>query len=587
MVSEARNVEFNALPEFTRQRFVAATRQAAEPKPLYINETPTADGAAKGIFAAIAGVVTLGFLLVSGFGESTNEDLAFLWIAGGVALVVGLLVAARAKLLRKRVPFVEGTYLFPLDLVIARAEQLTIIPLAGLSNVHAYKRQDGGVELRLLFAAGNTPTLLVENQQRAERLVAQLHAERARFAAAAAVTGDMSLFARQDSFYEARTSGEWDVICAAKGVAPSGSPSVGRVPFWARRLELIGGTVGFLLGFSVSIARNMASDDMMFERAEREMTVASLNKYLGNGGTSHADEVRKVLLPRAELTEVKSKNSVSALREYRERYPDGPHDEEAREAIHALFVAAIEKFEAQAKGKNPQLLEHMRAMFAWLEIHDSPPVEIRFRAPDAEALREVDTKLVAIAQEVGLAEIVAISPSFTPEMSAQREGWIHLQLGQGFADVVPSDILELVPGEPLPFELDIAELRPTRATIAVSYIIGASGSIYTGEAKTRGYVGIIVGFVVTMLVPETEGHEAPPPLSFMLVVEPPAEFTVHSQGTEITDYEIYNVMARKAFEKLDAELRGAFFAAGDGEGLELISGKIPELTLEPEAAPEP
>jgi hypothetical protein len=51
----------------------------------------------------------------------------------------------------------------------------------------------------------------------------------------------------------------------------------------------------------------------------------------------------------------------------------------------------------------------------------------------------------------------------------------------------------------------------------------------------------------------------------------------------ITAGQIYDVMAREAFEKLDAKLRGALFA---GEGLELIRGEVPELTLQPEVPPE-
>ncbi|PRQ03905.1 hypothetical protein [Enhygromyxa salina] len=51
-MSDKRTLEFNALPEQCRRRFVASINQTGEPKPLYFNEAPTAAGGLRGMLFA-------------------------------------------------------------------------------------------------------------------------------------------------------------------------------------------------------------------------------------------------------------------------------------------------------------------------------------------------------------------------------------------------------------------------------------------------------------------------------------------------------------------------------------------------------
>src|SRR5690606_28893053 len=119
--------------------------------------------------------------------------------------------------------------------------------------------------------------------------------------------------------------------------------------------------------------------------------------------------------------------------------------------------------------------------------------------------------------------IAPVAPHFTPERSTMRESNITRVLSQGFAPIFPSDVMQLEhAGRITDAERDAPLTQPA---FDVSYAIRPSGSVYTSDTSTRGFVGIHVDFHIQMRIPddaETWGVDTS--------VEPPEHFTVTSFG---------------------------------------------------------
>ena len=86
----------------------------------------------------------------------------------------------------------------------------------------------------------------------------------------------------------------------------------------------------------------------------------------------------------------------------------------------------------------------MGHLLDWLEANDSPPVQVRFLAPSAEALATIDENLEVLAQlESVTGGIAPVAPHFTAEQSSVREHHITEVLQRGFMPVFPSDVMQL------------------------------------------------------------------------------------------------------------------------------------------------
>ncbi|MCA9684763.1 MAG: hypothetical protein KC457_21440, partial [Myxococcales bacterium] len=585
-MSQKRVIDFNALPKPTRERFVASCKGEGKPRFLHEDTSSPTASAIGGIIVLVLGLGMLYSVANAAFGYKVDEP-GYLVLYGfaGFCLMGGLLATVRALLTGKALPYKNGTYLFPLDLVTTDGKELTLQPLAGLSHVNGVHQYQNGTymhtDLTLAFKDGTVTVLKIHGPVQAEQVLQGMRTSQVQ-AAEAVDAGNYGIFADLDPFYEARTGGQWEEICGqVNAKTPTDSPRAGSTPGILKRAWGLGLILGLVLGGGVWQLRNIASDDAMFERVKDSTDKWELEDYLWSGGTRHEAEVRDVLIPRAEFEEAKAQGSVTALREFIETHPGSVHEPDARVAIHELFTKALRDFEEQAKGgNNEQVFPLMQSLFAWLEANDSPPLEVRFRPPDPSLLEDVDKLVTTLPKdETGGLPLAPISPSFTDERSLARESWIATELENGFRRVIPADILDLDMGERLPADLDLSENRPARPTIAVTYSVDASGSIYANETNTQGYVGIQVYFIVSMLVPGLEGGEAPQPLTFILDVQPPSEFSVETGGIAIepSDYLVYDVMAKKAFENLAGSLGSALFATGEAGSLQIISGEIPEL----------
>ncbi|EDM74088.1 hypothetical protein PPSIR1_16150 [Plesiocystis pacifica SIR-1] len=583
-MSQIRVVEFNALPKATRERFVASASGQAEPGPVF-EDTNSPGWGAVGWFIVLAmGAGTLYGVSTASFGEGVDgPGFIALYAIGAVLVLGGFLAMIRSIVTAKNMPYKLGTYLFPVDIVTAEDDVLSIQPLSEVSHVNVIHNHENGAyqnsTLRLVFSSGLQQELTIFGQTEAQNVAHQMHQWRVR-AAQIVESGDYGQFAALDPFFEAR-AGDWDMICATKNAKVSdGGPAAKASPALLQKAWLIGLIVGALLGGGSWYLRNTMSDDAMFEAVKDTNDTYLLNDYVYAGCTRHLDEVQNVLIPKAEFEEAKAEGSVTALRQFIETHPGSVHEPDARAAIHELFAKALADFQATASDANPNILTTVTAMLNWLEAADSPPVAVRFRAPDPSILHDVDEVVKSMTlEETGGLPIAAISPSFDDQRTRVRESYIVNELEAGFLRVIPADILDLELGERIPEDLDLEANRPDAPTIAVAYTVDASGSIYANELNTQGYVGIEIYFIVSMLIPGTDGAEPPPTLTFVLDVEPPSEFSVSTDGIALTpsDFLVYDVMAKKAFENLSTSLKGAFFSTGDASSLQIVTGEIPEL----------
>ena len=295
--------------------------------------------------------------------------------------------------------------------------------------------------------------------------------------------------------------------------------------------------------------------------------------YLRGGGR-HVEEVENELLPEAAFAEAQAAGTVAALRDFVQQHPNSTRLEEARVAIHRRFGQVREDFTNQAATSDPRMPVFMGHLLDWLEAHDSPPVEVRFIAPSGEALSVIDQNLDLFSEVQGVTGGIApVAPHFTPERSAGRETHITQVLQRGFAPIFPEDVMQLShAGRIDPALQDNAVSRPT---FDVTYTIRPSGTVYTSDTSTRGFVGIQVEFHIQMRIPdsgETWGLDT--------VVEPPEHFVVStydrlgldpSGNGDYQDGIVYSVMGNRAFDNLGNQLALSFFRPESGAYREALA----------------
>lgn len=577
------SVHFNALPEKVRQRFVACTRNADRPCAIHENVTTSKSKLRKGLLHLAAGTAVLYFLASINYGVTVDGRLWLAIYAGLASVAVsGLISVINGLVYRKALPYEPGIYLFPMHLVIAQGPRLRLIPTSELSNIGSNHHFDNGkytgTSLRFEFQSGFHCSMRVSDMEKAQYIVDALDQYRQQLAVAAQ-NQQVEVFAGLDPFFEARASNEWDEMLRKNDpVDVRTGIRAGSIPALLRHARVSYLALGLVVGASVFYLRNVPADDRLFAQVEKHRTQRAIDDYHKAGGTRHRDEIMCYWQPLVALEEAKRRGSVTALRTFRDEYPRSVFDDDAKQAIHELFAKALEDLRAHAVGADPEVMLFMGMLFAYLEAHDSPPVEVRFHPPNQALLAYADEALTKMPRSETDGVVVSpISPSFTAERSEPRQTFIVRSLDDGFNAIVPNDILDLRRGPPISVEnedvSDIGEIRVP--TIAVSYTVSPSGALYVNNENTHGYVGITVDFLVTMRIPGSDDS-----LDFPVTVQPPDRFTVTGVASNFfgvrtdsmpADATVYDVMARRAFENLATALGGAFFAgqpAGRGAGVE-------------------
>jgi hypothetical protein len=236
-------IDFNELPQITKQRFVAATANPVARDAVM----ETGAGARWGSLLAVAGLMLLALV-----GNLLSEDteswkVGIVGIAAFLAFLASLggLGVARSRAVRKAYPYPLATYVFPTQLVVAASKTLRLHPLSELTDVsivnhhtrHGYSRS----VTTCTFKVGPNITLLATSIQEAHRVRDALGQGQQTMLAALARRDYESLRAL-DPLFEAQMTG------FAKVHEPG--PMVQALPIWThgglRFVFALGSTVVFM-----------------------------------------------------------------------------------------------------------------------------------------------------------------------------------------------------------------------------------------------------------------------------------------------------------------------------------------------------
>lgn len=607
---QVRTVRFNELPRSTRERFIFATTEPkkATDRPIR-SETVSPIGRIIGWgFLGLMGAGMVMGLWNANFGSLWRDGIqkaTYLpWYALGLfVVIISIAAAVYRHLLSKSLPYKEGRYLFPFDLITTDKDKLIITPMSLLKGVRIVEHYRNGAyqytAFHMDFSNGKTETFSMGKKD-PDAVKSALDGARAEMRKALEA-GDMKAIEQLDLLFAAEQAGwkpaeeKLDLV----SLGGDGTAKAQTLPdYWRHRL-LGSVAIAVVLSPVVWAVRNVASDNEMWRRAQARGNVEAIEDYL-RYGSRHIKEAKEQIYPVA-FEEASKKKSASALREMIRKYPESPFVPKAREAIHALIEASWQKFKARAgENADPKMLGFMQRLLAYLEKNDTSTVTVKFQPPDTEAMTKIDSELTK-------KNIAPVSAHFSPRSSSARETIVLNALSRGFGSVFPNDILRLKrpgdtdDGDESPATRWRSRLNKTKTAEAapapkvelpvmdIRYSVEPTSDVFKGKTSQRAFVGIQVGFDLKLSIPGD-----PEPLPIVLTVLPPERFTVSyttrskyagSEGP--SDSLVYSVMAERAFDQFASKLAQIFFNETPREPLAPPPPPrfTPSAPLPPPAAP--
>ncbi|MEI8257035.1 MAG: hypothetical protein WCJ30_15285, partial [Deltaproteobacteria bacterium] len=400
MAQNVRTIHFNALPDATRQRLIAAMAGQTHPVAI-VSEKAASTGAA--VFGwstlAILTAMCLFGLAAAGYGRPyggmvQGPEFLLGYLLGLFTIAYSVLAIVRKIKLARSLPFPSGRYLFPTDYVEAIGPQLTLISTAHLRDYrgvhHHYNGAYTHTALTLTFEGAGVRLFSVRGKHIAEQVFRDI--QNSQYALAeAARQRDMQRLQALDVFFEARMGGQWDhlpaEIPAGMALPASHVPHAGQVPAMLQRAALAALVVGGLLSAPAWFLRNYLSDEDAFDRLDESSDHWTLQAYIRHHGR-HADEVQNDILPASQFREALRRNTVAALRDYVRQYPRSRWVAQAVAGIHQRYAVVQGNFAQQASTDDPRMFPFMQRMLAYLEATGSPAVDARYRTPSAASLQQ-------------------------------------------------------------------------------------------------------------------------------------------------------------------------------------------------------
>jgi hypothetical protein len=549
-MSDVLTIEFNTLPRSVRDRFVAITNGAAGPAPILSQKT-SAKSKIVGLsflFVLLALVALL--VVVVGFGDYSNElgihgplYVIFLYVPFAFLVFLVALSIVTRLVVRSPFPFQPGRYLFPSDFVDARTGTLRIVPTRLLTDFKGVHMHTNGrythTTLTYTFQ-GATEQFIVRGQDAAQAATNAFW-DYQRMLTAAAQAQDWHTIANLDPFFECRRTGIWQ-----EGALPTADPGprVKTVPAFFRWRAAVAVLIALVACPPLALARNLASDEVMYSSAKSTDSESSYDDYVTNGWR-HLDEA-KLARPIAAFREAKQKGSVTEMRRVLKTYPGSSVEADARASLHELYAKTLRDFRAKASSADPQMLPFMERLIDYMEKNDTSTVRVVFSAPTNGALADADALFQKKYSGAGKT-VEPISPYFDEKRSESREEQIVEQLNKAFSSIFPTDVLALA-------QSDDNKTGSKDPAISIAYSVGPSGDAYKSDDDTEIFVGIDVGFTMQMMVPsDTKTFD------FKLKVSPPDRFRYeYMEGTNQAQA-AYEAMAQRAFDEFTTKLQAVFF----------------------------
>ncbi|HEY3818244.1 MAG TPA: hypothetical protein VGL81_13785 [Polyangiaceae bacterium] len=577
----AKKVEFYLLPRPIQDRFVAATRRTAPPAPVLFQKAPrTMTWAFLGGSAVVALAAIL--LLRVGWGDVTSptalHGVKLIALDGVLWAVAAYGVVHAMALIRAldSLPYKAGTYLFPGCVVEALGPVLRVWAVVDAESIERLATPAPG--LALVMRDGSRVSVLAQNVEEAERADKQLTQTRTELARAIA-EDEGHVLAELDPLHDSALS------------SPIGPTEMMKraVPAWTRFDWGVAAVLGVVLGVGLGWARNGMSDDAMYRSVAASATVASYEEYLSQGGR-HSNEVRDVLLPRAELQTAEANGSVeaveafaqahagskiapeidaalrkamlgeldkakkvgtvAALDDFAKKYPDNNLAPELKTARHALYAQALAGWRNKAKA-DAQTNAFMERLFAWVEKSGSPACEVRFRLKPSKSLDDADKKAMKSMHYPGPDALP--SKYATTAAMRSREERVAADIVKGFAGEISPDVLAVRAGDPL----DPAAPNPaTVPTLVIDYSPEWSHVNTVSIKPNTLFAGFNFAFEASFIVPEGA------PLQMKVKSWRGAElWKVKDDSLSREDFQqkVYDAMFDGAFDQLDKKLEDTLF----------------------------
>ncbi|MGA7119080.1 MAG: hypothetical protein WBY94_03235 [Polyangiaceae bacterium] len=510
-MAQPKTIDFYRCLRPVQDRFVAATRLTAPPAPLLFRSAslPTA-WVLLGASAVL--VVAATFVLVKGWGDVSSplalHQRAMLFVdillySSAAYCFVHAAVVLRAV---ESLPYRAGTYVFPACVVDASGPVLRVWPFV---DAEAFERlAQPALGIRMRDGARLVIPAKAIDVQRAEAALTSLRAELNR----AVAEDDVDMLAELDPLHQSRISSP---ISSTEAMKPFS-------PMWMRFDWVLALAIGVTLGLGLGSMRNASSDERMYRTVVAAASIPIYQQYLARGGR-HADEVRDVLLARAELQEAQRQGSVGALEafarahpsskiapeidaairrafliefdkskavgtvaaldDFAKKYPDGHLEAELDSTRHGIYAQALASWKKKSRvdAATSAFIERLLAAAE----KAGPACEVRFRFKPTKPLDEVDKRITKHAYYPGPDALP--SHYVTPEALHTREQRVAQALADGFAASFPTDLLSVRAGEPLAADAPV----PAGAPVLVIDYSGTWSNAFTASPKPRTVFGAI------------------------------------------------------------------------------------------------
>ncbi|MFO0714527.1 MAG: hypothetical protein U0353_32095 [Sandaracinus sp.] len=615
-------------------------------------------------------IVALLALGLASFADACWPVQTWIWAAlYAVACLPIAYVVTRAlavSLAARRMPIAPGVYVTSEDVIVAHARSAAVLRVVPVTAVAAV-----GTPRRLPLSSHAELTVWMEHEPAETLSVPALEAdatvgaiERAR-----EPLGQADRAARRrDPLGELKRTTVWEKASTAapsselpRAIAVSGvvALALGALVLTVRNAAsdrvavqsaIAGNDVHALRcyvehgGVHAAHVASNALPHAAYERAVASGDLAQLGAYVEEYPEGPDTERARVDWIAGEYAS--ARDDAWRLRAFLARFPDAPQRDEARARLPRLaleaaiaaddvgsyaFVAREHPGTSEAaeasrrrtdryarvldalvtRGGRAEAIAFFRALFAYLEAHETHDVLVRFRTPSSELLRDFDR----VASDLAEQPVEPIGPSFSRRLSERREALVFDRLRTAFEQVAPRDVLPVVRGQQLPDALSDEEraamLAPylddpdglraaTEALdrdrdadsgepeIRIDYEIVPDGRLFTSsrervgdpalaaalgrlgldrpdeidEPDDRAFAGFLVRFDIEMRTPLEPGATEPPPRArFRVEVAPPPSFELDAGEGRASASAVYEAMATEAFDRLGAELSAAFFGA--------------------------
>jgi hypothetical protein len=520
--------DFYGLPRSIQDRFIEASQGASAPLPLGFIPERQNGGLGWGMSALISAGLWAAFTMYglgrldSPFAISTLihrlVHIAFALLSTFLALQAYARSWANSKM-----PYLAGTYLFPGVIIEASFGQLLSREVNSISRV-----ETSGTNLvlkvgssTLRFPCGSVDFAAIAAEKVAvgiERWKASEpsdHLERAR------------LSPLVDSGIQ-------------NPLAPTAAherPTFLGVPV----LAVLSVVIGIAAGYGVAVWRDTLSQKALYRAAISANTIEAYRAYISRGGIR--PEVKRLLLPRAELNLAISKGSVEAIETFVGQNQDTEIAGEVQNALraallveleaakklgtlkavtdlanrfkehqlidaelstlrHEIYVSALDKFRTKAAGRDPDLVSFVEQAIGYAETH-GPTVHLRVSQDFSQEAESLD-QIVIKSHEYYMGVKGHPSQYALGARARAREQKLFDAVIAKLQPEFSEEILKFVP-QPLPQAANEELPAAVSPTLTFIHKEKLSGGYVGGKPKAM-YLGVAI--TLTALA-ELPGAEAP------------------------------------------------------------------------------